>query len=444
MNITRRNLIKTAALASAAPLFLPSHLVSAENKPSGRLNIGFIGVGKQGRGLLHNFIFAKNVQVVAVCDVDTTRRNHAEKYVNDYYKNYPQKGTADCKAYNDMRELIARDDIDLICIATPDHWHAYPMVAALRSGKDVYCEKPLTHNIHEAITVIDTVKQTGQVMQTGSMQRSMTEFRIACELVQNGVIGKISHVDCSFGGPGVPCDLPEENMEPGLDWDKWVGPAKMRPYNSILSPRGVHNHFPHWRNYKEFGSGMVGDWGAHHLDIAQWGLGMDDSGPVEILPPKEKGKKNGAKMIYANGVVVNHVSGYGVQFFGEKGEVKVNRGKFELILDGKKVVGHDPSDRSSSLYKQLLTAEKDHLKNAKIKLYKSKDHTADFLECVASRKKPITNEIVGSRSAICCHLINQAYYNNAKISWDPKKLAFTKGTGNPKWLTRDYRSPWSV
>ncbi|MCK4998740.1 MAG: Gfo/Idh/MocA family oxidoreductase [Anaerohalosphaera sp.] len=445
MKNTRRSFIKMAALASAAPFILPSHLVSAQDKPSGRLNIGFIGMGKQNRGLLYNFILSKNVQVVAVCDVDTNRRNAAQKYANDYYTNYPQKGTADCKAYKDMRELIARDDIDLVCIATPDHWHAYPTVAALKAGKDVYCEKPLTHNIHEAITVMDTVKQTGRVLQTGSMQRSMGGFRTACELVQNGVIGKISHVDCSFGGPGVPCDLPEEPMEPGLDWDRWVGPAKMRPYNSILSPRGVHDHFPNWRKYKEFGSGMVGDWGAHHLDIAQWGLGMDDSGPVEVHPPKEKGKTEGAKLIYANGIVVNHLnSGYGVQFYGENGQVKVNRGRFELILDGKTVVAHDPNDRTSSLYKKTLIAEKNYLKDAKVKLYNSTDHTADFLNCVASRKKPITSEIVGGHSAICCHLVNQAYYNHAKISWDPKKLAFANGTGKPEWLTRDYRSPWAV
>jgi predicted dehydrogenase len=441
---TRRSFLKKAVLASAAPIILPSHLVSAQNKPSDRIRIGFIGMGKQGGILIRNFIGQKKVQVLAVCDVDTTRREHAMNFVNDYYKGNPQKGTADCKAYNDFRELIARDDIDAVCIATPDHWHAYPVVAALKSGKDIYCEKPLTHNIHEAITLMDTVKKTGRVLQTGSMQRSMKEFRIACELVRNGVIGKISHVDCSFGDPGRPCDLPEEEMEPGLDWNMWIGPAKMRPYNSILSPRGVHKHYPNWRNYKEFGGGMVCDWGAHHLDIAQWGLGMDDSGPVEALPPEKASSKKGAVLKYANGVTVHHKNGYGAHFFGDKGEVKVNRGRLELILDGKKVAAHDRKDRSSSLHRVLALAEREYLKDAKIKLYNSGHHVKDFLKCVESRKKPITSEIVGARSAICCHLMNQSYYNNAKIGWDPKKLAFTKGTGKPEWLTREYRSPWSV
>ena len=443
---TRRDFIKKTAVVSVMPMILPSHLVAAENKPSERITMGFIGMGRMGNGLLRNFMGSQGVQVLAVCDADTNRRNNAQALVNDYYKANPRKGTADCKGYNDFRELIARDDIDAVAIATPDHWHAYPTVTALHAGKDVYCEKPLTHNIHEAITVMETVKKTGRVLQTGSMQRSMTEFRIACELVRNGVIGKISHVDCSFGGPGRPCDLPEEPAEPGLDWNMWVGPAPMRPYNSTLSPRGVHKHFPKWRAYKEFGSGAVGDWGAHHLDIAQWALDMDNSGPIKVLPPKGKGQHKGAKLIYANGIEVNHVGNAygGLHFYGDQGEIKVHRGKFEVFLDGKKVAGHDPDDRRSSLYRQLMFTEKTYLKDAKVKLYKSEDHTGDFLKCVASRKKPITNEIVGGHSVICCHLMNQTYYNHAVIDWNPQELAFANGTGNPEWLTRDYRSPWSV
>lgn len=441
---TRRDFLKKTALAVVSPIILPSHLVAGQNKPGDRLNIGFIGTGSQGRGLLNNFVYQDNVQVVAVCDVDRTRRDNAKTIVNEFYKRFPDKGTADCKAYNDLRELIARDDIDIVVIATPDHWHAYSTVAALNAGKDVYCEKPLTHNIHEAITVMDTVKKTGRVLQTGSMQRSMTEFRVASELIRNGVIGKISHVDCSFGGPPNPCDLPEETAEPGLDWDMWLGPAPMRPYNSILSPRGVHEGWPHWRYCKEFGGGAIADWGAHHIDITQWALDMDESGPVEVLPPQTKGHSNGAKLIYANGIVVNHTPGNGILFHGDKGQVKVNRGTFELILDSKTVAGYDKEDRSTSLERELVLAQRKYLKNAKIKLYKSDYHVQDFLRCVKSRKKPITNEIVGGRSAICCHLLNQVYFNHAKISWDPEKLAFAKGTGNPAWLTRDYRSPWSV
>jgi predicted dehydrogenase len=404
--------------------------------------MGFIGMGTQSRGLLGNFI-QQNTRVLAVCDVDTTRRTDAKKKVDKHYKN------SDCAAYDDFRELIARQDIHAVCIATPDHWHAITTLAALRSGKDVYCEKPLTHNIHEAVEVMKSVNKHKRVLQTGSMQRSMTEFRVACELVRNGVIGKIERVECSFGDPGRPCDLKEDTMEPGLDWNMWCGPAPFRPYSAVLSPRGIHQGFPAWRDYKEYGSGAVGDWGAHHLDIAQWGLDMDNSGPVEVITPEDPNAKRGAKLVYANGVFVEQKDGFGVTFFGANGEVRVNRGKFVLIVNGKTIAeylddhkGGKESDTSCAA--EVRKAEDLYLTNAPIKLYKSKQHISDFLACVKSRKKPITNEQVGARSAICCHLINQSYYHHANLKWDPTHFKFTHGTGDPKWLTRDYRSPWSV
>ena len=240
MKVSRRSFLASAA-ATSLPFIIPSRVWSAADKPSERLTMGFIGMGKQNGGLLNGFL-RRSTRVVAVCEVDRTRREAALKRVNDYYQNRSGGSAAGCTAYNDFREVIARDDIDAVCIATPDHWHAYITIAALRSGKDVYCEKPLTQTIHEAKEVIRAVKETGQVLQTGSMQRSSSEFRIACELVQNGVIGKLQRVECSFGDPGIPCDLPAEDMEPGLDWDIWLGAAPMRPYNSILSPRGVHDH----------------------------------------------------------------------------------------------------------------------------------------------------------------------------------------------------------
>jgi predicted dehydrogenase len=331
-----------------------------------------------------------------------------------------------------------------VCIATPDHWHTIPALAALKAGKDVYCEKPLTHNIHESIALIEGVDKHKGVLQTGSMQRSSKEFRVACELVQNGAIGKISKVECSFGPPGVPCDLPEEPMEPGLDWEMWIGPGPMRPYNSVLSPRGLHDHFPHWRLYKEYGGGAVCDWGAHHLDIAQWGLGMDDSGPVKVEVPADPSAKQGGVLTYANGIQVFHKSGFGVHFFGSEGEVLVNRGRFEIWRNGEKVAGFTKREDGGSLDSALVKAEQLFLKDAKIKLYNSPNHLADFLACMETRKKPITSEQVGGRTAICCHLLNQAYYNQATLHWDPKKMQFAKGSGKPEWLTREYRKPWTV
>ena len=439
MSPSRRSILKTMAASAAAPFLLPSRVWSAPVGPNSKLTMGFIGMGKQSHGLLSGFL-ARDTQVLAVCDVDTTRRNTAKAQVDNAYKN------TDCFATGDFRELIARKDIDAVCIATPDHWHAIPMLAALRAGKDVYCEKPLTHNIHEAIEVIRAVEANQRVLQTGSMQRSSKEFRVACELVRNGIIGKITKVECQFGDPGRPCDLPEESPEPGLNWDMWCGPGPLRGYSSVLSPRGNHNHFPDWRNYKEYGGGMVCDWGAHHIDIAQWGLGMDGSGPVEVIPPSDEKAKRGCQLVYANGIRLEHAGGFGVRFIGEDGEVLVNRGKFKVILKGEVIAEFISGEQSkkTSCEREVALMEKQFLNDAKVRLTNSKNHLDDFLSCVRSRTKPIASEIVGAGTAISCHLMNQSYYNHARLAWDPAKKEFTGGTGNPKWLTRDYRGEWKV
>ena len=433
------------ATAAASPFILPSRVWADPGGPNGKLTVGFIGTGNQANGLLGAFLSQKDVRVLAVCDVNTERRNAAKKRVDSSYEN------SECTAHNDFREIIERKDIDAVCIATPDHWHAIPTLAALRVGKDVYCEKPLTHNIHEAVEVMKAVAANQRVLQTGSMQRSMKEFRIACALVQNGVIGKITHVECAFGGPPRPSDaLPTEPTPPGLDWDLWNGPAPLRGYNKALCPM---TGFGSWRSFREYGSGGVGDWGAHHLDIAQWGLGTDGSGPVEVLAAAGKA---GCRLVYADGVYVEHKGGFGVHFYGSNGEVLVNRGKFVLVVDGKIVAQSGKYDgpakpdptagpkRATSTEAEVQKAERAYLADAKIQLYVSKNHISDFIECLKSRKKPVASEIVGGHSAICCHLMNQSYYHNSGFKWDPAKCEFTGGTGDPQWLTRDYRNPWKV
>jgi predicted dehydrogenase len=436
---SRRKFLKSGAAAVAAPLILPSGIWGAEVKPNDRMVMGFIGMGKQNDGLLRNFL-GQGVQAVAVCDVDTNRRNNAKKTIDGHHKN------SDCLATNNFEEITENKSIDAVCIATPDHWHAVITLSALNNGKDVYCEKPLTHNIHESIEVVKGVEKNKRVLQTGSMQRSASEFRVACELVRNGAIGEIKNVDISVGDPGRPCDLKEEEMEKGLDWDRWCGPGPLRGYSSVLSPRGVHGHYPHWRNYMEYGGGMITDWGAHHIDIAQWGLGMDGSGPIEARPPEgwqQWKSKRGAQLAYKGGATVTHKNGFGVHFFGTDGEVKVNRGRFAFIHKGKLISKFEKRE-DGSLGRALAIAEKAFLKDAKVKLYNSGHHIRDFIECVASRNKPITSEIVGAGSATACHLMNQAYYHGELLKWDPAANQFTDGTGKPEWLTRDYRGEWKV
>jgi len=443
---SRRSFLQTAAGAVAAPFILPSRVWSAETAPNARINIGFIGMGKMNSGHLGNFLGRQAVQVVAVCDVDTTRRENAKSTVEKKYGEKKDGGYKGCDSYNDFRELLARKDIDAVVVATPDHWHAYIGIAAVKAGKDVYGEKPLTHNVHEALTLTKAVRDSGRIFQTGSQQRSSKEFRVAAELVRNGVIGEIKTITTSFGSPAPVYNLKEEPAEPGLDWDRWCGPGPLKPYNSTLSPRGVHNHFPNWRMTREFGGGMITDWGAHHIDIAQWGLGMDESGPVQVIAPEgwEKASR-GAKLVYANGVVLTHGEGKGVSFYGTEGEVHVNRGKFELILGGKKVHGFmdKEKDKGTSLDREVILSEREFLKDAKTKLYDSKNHHDDWLNSIKTRERPICDVAVGATTVISCHLMNMAYWHGANFKWNPTERTFAEG-GDPKWLTRDYRGEWVV
>ena len=441
---SRRSFLKATLAAGVAPLILPSRIWAAETKPNSRLGLGFIGIGKQMRGHVSGFIGKSEVQAIAVCDVDTNRRNDGKKQVEDLYAKKTGTDFKGCEAYNDFRELLARKDIDAVVIATPDHWHTLIALAAAEAGKDIYCEKPLTQTIHEATSLVAGVRKRDRVFQTGSQQRSSREFRVACELVRNGVIGKVSRVEAGFGGPGKMCDLPEQPVEAGLDWDMWLGPAPMRPYNEILSPRGVHTHFPLWRLYRDSGGGYVTEWGAHHLDITQWGLGADQSGPVEVIPPSDwQTAEAGAKLRYADGVEVTHIKENGVTFFGSEGEVYVNRGKFKLTLKGVEKAKFIAKEDKPSLNEQLDAVEKEFLTDAKVKLYASTDHKQDFLDAIKKRSRPICDVEVGARSVIACHLTGLAYYHGQKFQWDPAKNNFASG-GEAKWLTRDYRGPWVV
>lgn len=444
-SLQRRSFLKSILAAGAAPLLLPSRIWSAPVGPNDTIRLGFIGCGIQSRGLMGNFLKQPNTKVVAVCDVDTTRREDHKRIVEEFYTKQSGADFKGCTVHKDFRELLARQDIDAVVIATPDHWHAIIAVAAAVAGKDIYCEKPLTDTVFEATSLVAAIKKHNRVFQTGSMQRSSREFRVACELVRNGVVGKISCVEAGFGGPAKPCDLPAEELEPGLDWDMWLGPAPVRDYNSILSPRGVNKHFPMWRMYREFGGGMITDWGAHHLDITHWGLDMDRSGPAEIIPPADwSSAQQGARLIYPNGVEVTHIANNGVTFFGSDGEVYVNRGKIKVTLKGKVEASFMAKEDQPSLAEQLDKLEKNYLADAKVRLYSSTDHKADFLSSMVSRKQPIADVETGARTVIGCHLLGFAYYYGKKLKWNAATNEFADNAGDAKWLHREYRGSWKL
>jgi predicted dehydrogenase len=435
--MTNRRCFLKGAAVTGMPFILPSHIWGAEIKPNSRLNVGMVGVGGHGHALMKAFMYNAS-KVIAICDVDAEHCARAKQTLDDFYAADPKRGAIKPKVYGDYRELMADRDIDIVAVATPDHWHALVTLAALKAGKDVYCEKPLTHNIHEAVTVMRAVEANKRVLQTGSMQRSWLEFRVACELVRNGIIGKISKVECCFGGAPKPYDLPEEPMKPGLNWDMWCGPEKVVPYNKKLHPAN-------WRSYREFGGGGVCDFGAHHYDIAQWGLDMDDTGPVEIIPAEKETDTHGCRLVYANGIPVIHTaSGFGISFTGEDGVVQVDRGAFEFILKGKTQAKFVKGTTDTSCETQVALTERNFLKDAKIRLPVSKNHVVNFLDCLTTREKPIAHATIGAHTAICCHLINKSYYHHQKMLWDPKGYTFREGTGDLAWLTRDYRAPFKV
>lgn len=435
-SLTRRTFLKTAAVAGTAPLILPSGLWAADTAPSRQFTLGFIGVGKQGHGLLHACLPRNDVRVLAVSDVDTTRRNIAKGDVEKHYgKNATDGAYKGCDAYDDFRDLLARKDIDAVVIATPDHWHALVSIAAADAGKDIYCEKPMAHTVLEGRAMVNAVRKNHRIFQTGSMQRSMGEFRAACELVRNGVLGTVAKVDVAVGGPPVPCNLPAEPDEPGLDWNLWLGPAPQRPYNSILSPRGMPKNYPEWRHYREYGGGGVCDWGAHHFDIVQWAFGYDDSGPVEFFPADTPNAQSGVRFLYSNGTEVTHRPGNGITFYGDKGKLYVNRGKFQLWLGDQLKSG--VMDDYSPLLKELLPPHA-------VRLYRSTNHITNWVNCMQTRKLPICDVEIGQRTATVCNLVNAVYFSGKGFKWDPKREKFADNTGEASWLTRDYRAPWKL
>jgi predicted dehydrogenase len=290
----------------------------------------------------------------------------------------------------------------------------------MKSGKDVYCEKPLALTVRQARAMVTAARRYGRVFQTGSQQRSSAEFRTACELVRNGRIGEIKHVGVSVGGPSTERYFPEEPIPEGFDWEFWLGPAPWAPHNST---RCSGDYGGGWRMVRDYSGGMMTDWGAHHFDIAQWGLGMDHTGPVEIHPPDGKDFKR-LTYIYANGIPMTHGDGgAGILFTGANGTVEVTRGWFKT----------NPPEIA-----------KEPLGPSDIRLYNSNNHMGDFFQCMKTRKRPICDVEVGCRSVTVCHLGNIAVWINRPIKWDPVKEEIIGDPEASRWLDRPMRAPWRL
>ncbi len=411
---TRRAFLQTSAAAFAAPYIIPSRCLGANE----RITVGCVGVKNQGSGNLKRFQSA-GCNIGAVCDVDTDVMAKAMTSVTGHQP----------RAYTDYRQLLEQPDLDAIVVTTPDHWHALITIHACQAGKDVYCEKPLSLTIADGRRMVNAAREHARVVQTGSQQRSGKEFHKACTLVRNGALGRIERVLVGINTPNHPGQLgPDTSAPPELDYEMWLGPAPARPYND----KRVHYNFRFWWDYS---GGQMTNWGAHHLDIAQWALGTDDTGPIATegsatFHPQQFHEVTESCRVthtYANGVQVivgqaqKDIPG-GTTFIGSEGTLHVNRGK---------LTSNPP---------EIVETEIDGLP---VQLARSTDHTANFLNCVRDRHRPICDVEIGHRSATVCHLGNIVCRLGRAIRWDPVQEQILDDEEAQSMTDRAYRAPWS-
>lgn len=430
-HVSRRNFLKNCAVISGAAS-LPAWFLKSESAaapaPGDKPRLALIGCGGRGTGVAQEA--SRHARIVAVCDVDAKHRDNAAGRF------------AGAKKYSDFRELLANNDVDGIINGTPDHWHTLINIAAMKHGKDVYSEKPLTLTIDEGRRLVAVERETGRVLQTGSQQRSDKRFRLACELVRNGRLGKIQEVITVL--PAGPRRGPFNTapVPPELNWDLWLGQTPQVDY----VPERCHGSFRYWLEYS---GGTMTDWGAHHNDIALWGLGLERSGPVEIegrelVQPIAGGftapSEYEVHYKYANGVRHTCRSNndgpdgsppaggrkdkelpHGVKFIGSDGWIFVTRGKIEA---SKPELLNDPLPANAT------------------RLYKSDDHMGNFIECMRTRKKPICEAEIGHRSVSVCHLGVLAIRLKRKLEWNPEKETFVDDTEANNWVARPMRKPY--
>jgi predicted dehydrogenase len=416
--VSRRAFLKRGTCVSgaalAAPYIISSNVLAAPGRSGAndRIGIGFIAVGRRARDLIGWVTrLRKYADIVAVSDVN-------EKRMAEVGKNKPWR------TYPDYRKMLEAKDVDAVVISTPDHWHGLNTIHACQAGKDVYCEKPITLTVREGRLMVEAVRKHKRVFQAGSQQRSMHQCRLGCELIRSGRIGKIKlvHGSC-YPSPFDKCSAPAEPVPDGLNWDMWCGQTTPRPFNAKLYlPRP---HPTGWISYRPYSGGEMTGWGAHGLDIIQWALGMDASGPVEVWPTGT-GLTCKVSFRYANGIVVDldgKAPGGGGLFEGERGKALVARRKLQTWPEA---------------------VAKEPLTDSDVHLYTSTDHMLDWMKCIRSRKRPICDVEIGHRSTTMCHLGNIARWTGRRLRWDPRKETFIGDDEANALLERPMRAPYTV
>lgn len=386
--------LATAGAVVAAPQLVRAETLGNATKAgaNSRIGMGFIGMGLISDGHLKSFPGFPPIQPIAVCDV---RDGQVKKAVGTL----KQMGYDGIQATARFEEVLANPDVDAVCVTTPDHWHAAIALAAMKAGKDVYVEKPMTLTIEEGKALVAAEQKFGRILQVGSQQRSSVHFRIAVNLVRNGLIGEVKEIYCQLGEfPQPPNPEKIVPVPEGFDYDRWLGPA---PFHEYSDHRVQGNYGGGWRCYWDYGSRKFGDWGAHHFDIVQWALDRDDTGPVEFIPKGYEGATH-HHYRYADGITVwrekkpDH--GHMIRFIGTKGEVHVSRGKIATLPE--------------ELVRHRFTADE-------VQVYESKDHRRNFIDSMLSRKPPICPATVGHRTATICQLAGIAQRLGRPLKWDP-------------------------
>jgi myo-inositol 2-dehydrogenase/D-chiro-inositol 1-dehydrogenase len=456
--ITRRKFVDTSVKAtlfssvavSGFPTIIPAGVLG-KNPPSEKINIGWIGCGRQGRGDVQGTLRFDTAMFVAVADVDSNRMALGKKMIEDYYARQTDKSSySGVKTYGDYKEMLLDKSIDAVMITTPDHWHSQPAIEAALAGKDIYLEKPTSLTITEGRLLSDVVKRKKVILQVGTQQRSSAQFRVAAELVRNGRIGKLQTV--KIGLPGDPSgpEAAEMPVPKNLNYNMWLGSTPEVYYTEIrVHPQQGFDR-PGWLRCEQFGAGMITGWGQHHFDSAAWGMDTELTGPVSIeavaqFPKSGLWDVHGdfmSKAEYANGITMLTSGGYpnGVRYEGTEGWIFVTRGSYRATDSDPIPQGQGNPALSASDPKILTSA----IGPNEIHLYVSTNQQGNWLDCIKSRKEPISPVEIGHRACTVCLVTHIAMKLGRKLTWDPDKERFVNDAEANSMLSRPQRAPYGT
>jgi myo-inositol 2-dehydrogenase / D-chiro-inositol 1-dehydrogenase len=451
----RRKFITSSITAAAGTIILPTIIPSSvisNNPPSDKINIGWIGCGRQGSGDVSATMMFDTAMLVAAADVDSKRVVLGKQRIEGFYsKKTGNNNYVNVKTYGDYKELLLDKSIDAVIITTPDHWHSQPAIEAALAGKDIYLEKPTSLTIAEGRLLSDVVRRKKVILQVGTQQRSSAQFRVAAELVRNGRIGKLETV--KIGLPGDPSgpEAPEMPVPKNLNYDMWLGSTPVVYYTEIrVHPQNSINDRPGWLRCEQFGAGMITGWGQHHFDSAAWGMDTELTGPVAIeavaqFPKSGLWDVHGdfmSKAEYKNGITMLTSGGYpnGVRYEGTEGWIFVTRGNYRATESDPIPQGqNNPALEASD--PRILTSV---IGPNEIHLYKSESQQGNWLDCIKSRKEPISPVEIGHRACTVCRVTHIAMKLGRKLVWDPDTERFTDDAEANSMLSRPQRAPYGT